>query len=54
MEVFIYTEVLLFRSKSLAARYSTECYRDFFVDEALVPFMSRSVSLLEELARTPG
>ncbi|CAK9077504.1 unnamed protein product, partial [Durusdinium trenchii] len=33
-------------------RFSTECYRDFFVDTALVPFMSRSVSLLEELAET--
>eukprot|EP00438_Fugacium_kawagutii_P005265 Skav212382 [mRNA] locus=scaffold45:23237:29277:- [translate_table: standard] len=32
------------------SQYSTECYRDFFVDEALVPFMSRSVSLLEDLA----
>ncbi|CAK9077503.1 unnamed protein product [Durusdinium trenchii] len=34
------------------SQFSTECYRDFFVDTALVPFMSRSVSLLEELAET--
>ena len=34
-------------------RYSTECYRDFFLDAALVPFMSRSVDILEELARRP-
>lgn len=32
------------------SQYSTECYRDFFLDPALVPFMSRSVALLEELA----
>lgn len=32
------------------SQYSTECYRTFFMDEALVPFMSRSVDLLEELA----
>ena len=35
-------------------RYSTECYRDFFLDPALVPFMSRSVALLEELAVALG
>jgi len=32
------------------SQYSTECYRDFFTDPALVPFMSRSVDILEELA----
>eukprot|EP00434_Breviolum_minutum_P038426 symbB.v1.2.034083.t1/scaffold4337.1/size40994/3 len=32
------------------SQYSTECYRDFFLDPALVPFMSRSVGLMEELA----
>ncbi|CAE7040102.1 unnamed protein product [Symbiodinium natans] len=32
------------------SQFSTECYRDFFLDPALVPFMSRSVDLLEELA----
>ncbi|OLP87077.1 hypothetical protein AK812_SmicGene31743 [Symbiodinium microadriaticum] len=33
-----------------SSQYSTECYRDFFLDAALVPFMSRSVDILEELA----
>lgn len=32
------------------SQYSTECYRDFFTDAALVPFMSRSIDILEELA----
>ncbi|CAJ1386239.1 unnamed protein product [Effrenium voratum] len=32
------------------SQYSTECYRDFFIDSALVPFMSRSVELMETLA----
>lgn len=32
------------------SQYSTECYRDFFTDAALVPFMSRSIDIMEELA----
>eukprot|EP00929_Paragymnodinium_shiwhaense_P080098 TRINITY_DN41751_c2_g1_i3.p1 TRINITY_DN41751_c2_g1~~TRINITY_DN41751_c2_g1_i3.p1 ORF type:complete len:527 (-),score=88.06 TRINITY_DN41751_c2_g1_i3:87-1667(-) len=32
------------------SQYSTECYRNFFMDEALVPFMTRSVQIMEELA----
>lgn len=35
---------------SATSQYSTECYRDFFADEALVGFMSRSVDIMEELA----
>ena len=31
------------------SQYSTECYRNFFLDPALVPFMSRSLELMEEL-----
>lgn len=32
------------------SQYSTECYRDFFTDPALVPFLTRSIDLMEELA----
>lgn len=35
---------------SATSQHSTECYRDFFVDPKLVPFMSRSVQLIEEMA----
>lgn len=33
-----------------SSQYSTECYRNFFMDKPLVPFMSRSVDIMEELA----
>jgi len=32
------------------SQYSTECYRSFFTDAAMVPFMSRSIDLIEALA----
>jgi len=32
------------------SQYSTESYRNFFMDAALVPFMSRSVDIMEDLA----
>ncbi|CAK0895624.1 unnamed protein product [Prorocentrum cordatum] len=32
------------------SQYSTECYRNFFMDPPLVSLMSRSIDLLEELA----
>mmetsp|Transcript_105722 Transcript_105722/g.341003 ORF Transcript_105722/g.341003 Transcript_105722/m.341003 type:complete len:451 (-) Transcript_105722:224-1576(-) len=33
-----------------SSQYSTECYRDFFMDAGLVAFMSRSVDIMEELS----
>lgn len=33
-----------------SSQHSTECYRNFFMDEPLVPFMDRSVDIMEELA----
>jgi len=35
---------------SATSQYSTECYRNFFMDPALVPFMSRSLDIMEQLA----
>lgn len=32
-----------------SSQYSTECYREFFLDPALVPFMKRSIDIMEEL-----
>lgn len=32
------------------SQYSTECYRNFFLDESLVPLMTRSIDIMEELA----
>jgi glycine/D-amino acid oxidase-like deaminating enzyme len=32
------------------SQYSTECYRNFFIDNAMVPFMGRSIDIMEELA----
>lgn len=33
-----------------SSQYSSECYRNFFLDAPLVPFMSRSVEIMESLA----
>eukprot|EP01062_Namystynia_karyoxenos_P046020 TRINITY_DN3433_c0_g1_i1.p1 TRINITY_DN3433_c0_g1~~TRINITY_DN3433_c0_g1_i1.p1 ORF type:complete len:567 (+),score=166.75 TRINITY_DN3433_c0_g1_i1:82-1701(+) len=33
---------------------STECYRGFFLDKALTPFISRSIDIIEELQKQHG
>ena len=35
-----------------SSQYSTECYRNFFTDEAAVPMMQRSIEIMEEMDRT--
>eukprot|EP01061_Rhynchopus_euleeides_P007680 TRINITY_DN1674_c0_g1_i1.p1 TRINITY_DN1674_c0_g1~~TRINITY_DN1674_c0_g1_i1.p1 ORF type:complete len:470 (+),score=137.46 TRINITY_DN1674_c0_g1_i1:146-1555(+) len=35
-----------------SSQFSTECYRNFFTDEASVPMMQRSIELMEEMNAT--